>query len=50
VFKTRDEVAARSRLFLDMVEDARVLFDCVGFFAATRAHWRERLAALRARA
>jgi len=49
VFKTPEEVRAGSPLFLDMVEDARVLFDRDGFFAATRDRWRERLAALGAR-
>jgi predicted nucleotidyltransferase len=49
VIKTRDEVLAGSPLFLDMIDDARVLFDRDGFFAGVREAWRSRLAALGAR-
>jgi hypothetical protein len=36
-------------LFLDMVDDARVLVDHDGVFAAARDRWRHRLLALGAR-
>lgn len=49
LLKTPDEVAQRSPLFLDMVEDARVLYDREGFFAAHLARMRNRLAELGAR-
>ena len=49
VFKTPDEVTAGSPLFLDMVEDARILFDRDGFFAGVLTRLRERLARLGAR-
>lgn len=49
VFKTREELRAGSPLFLDMVEDARVLHDPEGVFADARAGWRDRLARLGAR-
>jgi predicted nucleotidyltransferase len=49
VFKTREEVLAGSPLFLDMVEDARILYDRDGFVAATLARLRERLVRLGAR-
>ncbi len=49
VFKTPEEVVAGSLLFLDMTEDARVLYDRAGFFGAAMARLRRRLAALGAR-
>lgn len=49
VFKSPAEAAAGSPLFLDMVEDARILFDRDGFFAAVLERLRTRLAALGAR-
>jgi predicted nucleotidyltransferase len=49
VFKTPDEVRAGSPLFLDMVEDARILHDRDGFFAGAMDRLRARLAALGAR-
>jgi uncharacterized protein len=49
VFKTPDEVLAGSPLFLDMVDDAKVLFDRDGFFAGALSRLRERLARLGAR-
>lgn len=49
VFKTPAEVRAGSPLLLDMVDDARILFDREGFFAGAMTRLRERLAALGAR-
>lgn len=49
VLKTPEEVTAGSPLFLDMVEDARVLYDQGGFFAAHLARLRRRLAELGAK-
>jgi hypothetical protein len=49
VLKTREELAAGSPLLLDMVEDARILYDRDAFFAGTIARLRERLARLGAR-
>jgi predicted nucleotidyltransferase len=49
VFKTPAEVRAGSPLFLDMVEDAKILHDRDGFFARARDGWRDRLARLGAR-
>jgi predicted nucleotidyltransferase len=49
VFKTPAEMRAGSPLLLDMVDDARVLFDREGFFAGAMMRLRERLAALGAR-
>lgn len=49
VFKTPAELAAGSPLFLDMVEDAKILYDRDGFFARARDEWRDRLARLGAR-
>lgn len=49
VFKTPDEVGAGSPLFLDMVEDARILYDRGGFFGAALDRLRHRLAALGAK-
>ncbi len=49
VFKTRAEVHAGSPLFLDLVEDARVLVDLDGFFSEYLARLRTRLQALGAR-
>lgn len=49
VFKTPDEVRAGSPLFLDMVDDARILYDRDGFFAEALARVRARLARLGAR-
>jgi predicted nucleotidyltransferase len=49
VFKTPDEVEARSPLFLDMVEDARLLHDRDGFFAGFLDRMRERMRRLGSR-
>lgn len=49
VFKTPDEVHAGSPLFLDMVDDARILYDRDGFFAAALERLRARLKRLGAR-
>jgi len=49
VFKTPEEAQAGSPLFLDMVDDARILHDRDGFFAATLNRLRARLARLGAR-
>lgn len=49
VLKTPEEVLAGSPLFLDMVEDARVLYDRQGFFAQRLARLRDRLSELGAK-
>ena len=49
VFKTPDELLAGSPLLLDMVDDARVLYDREGFFARALDRLKERLARLGAR-
>lgn len=49
VFKTPGEVQAGSPLFLDMTDDARVLYDRDGFFSRALDRLRERLAQLGAR-
>lgn len=49
VFKTRAEVAAGSPLFLDMIEDARIVFDRDGFLRAAFDAFAVRLAHLGAR-
>jgi len=49
VFKTPREVRIGSPLFLDMVEDARILFDRDGFFREELGRLRARLARLGAR-
>ena len=49
VFKTPEEVERGSPLFLDMVEDARILYDDGGFFASCLDHLRFRLSQLGAR-
>lgn len=49
IFKTPEEVAAGSPLFLDMVEDARVLYDREGFFVGHMNRLRHRLAELGAK-
>jgi len=49
VIKTPEEVMAGSPLFLDMVEDARLLYDRDGFFAQQLARLRQRLAKLGAK-
>lgn len=49
VLKTTEEVGHGSPLFLDMTEDARILFDRMGFFARELDRLRERLAHLGAR-
>ena len=46
LLKTRQEAGRIVPLYLDMVEDARLLVDRGGFFAAVLAGLRERLAAL----
>ena len=49
VLKTPEEVEAGSPLFLDMVEDARILHDEDGFLAAYLEGLRQRLVALGSR-
>ncbi|MBI1736646.1 MAG: nucleotidyltransferase domain-containing protein [Candidatus Rokubacteria bacterium] len=49
VFKTPEEVQAGSPLFLDMVDDARILYDADGFFAGYLDRLRRRLHELGAR-
>jgi len=49
VFKTPEEVARGSALFLDIVEDARILLDRNGFFAGFRERFRQRLSELGAK-
>ena len=49
VLKTPEEVEAGSPLFLDMVEDARILHDEDGFLAAYLEGFRQRLVALGSR-
>jgi len=49
VFKTPEEVEAGSPLFLDMVEDARILHDRDDFFAGYLGRLHSRLKALGAR-
>lgn len=49
VFKSPEEASAGSPLFLDMVEDGRILIDHEGFFASVLDRLRARLAALGAR-
>ena len=48
-FKTPQEVESGSPLFLDMVEDARILYDRDGFFAKRLDRLRERLKELGAK-
>jgi hypothetical protein len=49
VFKTPAEVEAGSPRFLDMIDDASLLYDRDGFFAAALARLSGRLASLGAR-
>lgn len=49
VFKTPEEVETGSPLFLDLVEDARLLYDPVGFLAGYLDRLRARLRELGAR-
>jgi predicted nucleotidyltransferase len=49
VFKTPEEVEAGSPLFLDMIEDARLLYDPEGFLAGYLDRLRARLLQLGAR-
>jgi predicted nucleotidyltransferase len=49
VFKSPEEVEAGSPLFLDMIEDARILYDPEGFLSAYLERLRARLRALGAR-
>ncbi|MDQ6733630.1 MAG: nucleotidyltransferase domain-containing protein [Nitrospirota bacterium] len=49
VFKTPEEATVGSPLFLDMVEDARILYDRNGFFAQRLSHLRNRLTELGAK-
>ena len=49
VFKTPEEVEAGSLLFLDMVEDARILYDPEGFLAGYFNRLRTRLGQLGSR-
>ncbi|HOV42427.1 MAG TPA: nucleotidyltransferase domain-containing protein [Syntrophothermus lipocalidus] len=46
VLKDRNEVLAGSLLFLDMIEDARILYDQGGFLASFLRKQKERLAQL----
>ena len=48
-FKTSDEVLRGSPLFLDMLDDGKILYDRGGFFTAELEKLRERLAKLKAR-
>ena len=43
IIKTPDEIKACSLLFLDMIEDARILYDLGGFFEGELKELRERL-------
>ena len=49
IFKTPQEVEMGSPLFLDMVEDARILFDRDGFFSKILEQLRQKLKKLGAR-
>ena len=49
VFKTPGELAQGSPLLLDMIQDARVLYDRGSFFSATLAQFKARLEKLHAR-
>lgn len=49
VFKTPEEVEAGSPLFIDMVEDARLLYDRGGFLVDRLDRLRQRMAALGSR-
>lgn len=49
VIKSPEEVEAGSPLFLDMVEDALILFDRDGFFAGRLERLRRRMAELGSR-
>jgi hypothetical protein len=49
VFKTPAEVQAGSLLFLDMIDDGRILFDRSGFWERYMADFRNRLRRLGAR-
>lgn len=49
VLKSRPEAEIHTPLYLDMVEDARILYDRDGFFAGVLASLRQRLAELGAR-
>lgn len=49
ILKTRAEAEVHTPLYLDMAEDARILYDRDGFFAGVLAKLRQRLAELGAR-
>ena len=49
ILKTRPEAEVRTPIYLDMVEDARILYDRDGFFSGVLAGLRRRLAELGAR-
>lgn len=49
IFKTPEEVAAGSPLFLDMIDDARIVFDPNGFLSQSLRAFAARLARLGAR-
>lgn len=49
ILKTRREAEVHTPLYLDMVEDARILYDRDGFFSGVLAGLKERLAELGAR-
>lgn len=49
ILKTRPEAEVRTPIYLDMVEDARILYDKAEFFAGVLASLRRRLAELGAR-
>ena len=49
IIKTPEEIKAGSLLFLDMIEDARILYDSGGFFEGVLKELRERLDSLGSR-
>jgi len=49
IFKTVDEARRGSILFLDMTQDAVILYDQDGFFATLMERWRKRLTKLGAK-
>jgi len=49
LFKTKEEALAGSPIFLDMVEDARILYDRDSFFASRLRELKQRLEILGAR-
>ena len=49
IFKTREEALRGSPIFLDMVEDAHILYDREGFFAGVITRLKDRLSDLGAK-